>query len=159
MIVGIMSWVNAFLPLLLWQVVKPRTTAAIYIFKTNYVYQWAWEFHWEAQFWIWGIPASLWALTFFLKGHWLTFLLLIWWSLIQFMLSPILLLIGVIGMMAGTGSWEDKFDAELQQWEIWTWSLAWLVYGLTSHYLYYGYWTEALLYYDEELQEAHEEEI
>ena len=151
LIIGITSGASALLPLIIWFIYKPKSTSGKAIFADNFVYGWGWEWLWIESAVIWGIPAFLWSLTLFVPGDALPFMLLVWWTFIQFFASALLFAVGPLAMMIATGAWRSYYDAELQRWEIWTTAVIWLAYGAFSHYLFYTYWVEALLYYDQGL--------
>ena len=108
---------------------------------------------------MWGVPGTLWALSMFIDGAFIPLMLLIWWSFFQTFVSPIVFVVGPIAMFLSTRDWDSDWSEYLTRGEIWSTLVILAGFGGSSYYLFWSNWTEALLYYDEVLQERHEEII
>ena len=86
-------------------------------------------------------------------------LLLIWWGSISTFLAPFSFVVGPFSMLLGLGDWNTAWEAVFTKSEIWFWALSSFSFGGAGYYYFLNNWTEALLYYDEVLQERHEEII
>jgi len=62
-------------------------------------------------------------------------------------------------MLYGLSGWNDTWSDYISSVEVMIAGLAYLVTGGYSYYLFRGNWEYALLYYDEVLQERHEEVV
>ena len=108
---------------------------------------------------MWGVPGTLWALSLVIEGPFFPLLLLIWWSFFQTFVGPLVFVVGPVAMYLATKNWDDSWTEYLTRTEIWSTAVIMSGFGGFSYYLFWSNWTEALLYYDEVLQERHEEII
>ena len=108
---------------------------------------------------IWGPPAVFWILS---RVNDLTawpFLLLVWWSSFQTYVTPMIIVGAVGAMLWGAIEWDDSWNNVISRGEVVFTALVYLVLGGGSYYLFTQNMAYAILYYDEVLQERHEEVV
>ena len=108
---------------------------------------------------VWGFPAIFWTIEYFTGNGAMQLLLLIWWGSISSFLTPFSFVIGPFAMLLGLSDWNTAWEAAFTKTDITLWSLFSFSFGGIGYYYFLNNWTEALLYYDEVLQERHEEII
>ena len=159
-IVGVISIINAILPFAFWQFRKPSSTSLAYdVFKNQGYYEWGWNWLQKSSALMWGVPSVLWLITLFVKTDIIPVLLLVWWTFMQFYISPIIYVITPIAWILGATDWNDSWSGQLSKVEVWISVLMISAVGGFSYYLFYTNFDKAFMYYDEILQEKNEEVI
>ena len=161
LIVGILSIANFVIPVLVYRFWfnLPRSTADQAVYNDQSKYQYGWLVIYEGSKYIWGPPALFWIAS---RLNGLTawpFLLLVWWSSFQTYVTPMIIVGAVGAMLWGAIEWDDAWNAAISRGEVVFTALAYLVLGGGSYYLFTQNMAYAILYYDEVLQERHEEVV
>merc|ERR1711924_379877 len=87
------------------------------------------------------------------------FICLVAWTINATFISPIGFSIGLVAMLLSTNDWNMSWEATYTKANLWITALTYWFESGYSYYLFRTNFNEAIFYYDEVLQEKHEEII
>ena len=161
-IVGLVTLANFLIPVLgyrLWFNLAGKTVADQAVYTDQSKYQYGWLVMYEGAKYIWGPPSLFWLISRIHDHTAWPFLLLVWWSSFQTYVTPLVIL-GTVGpILYGLLDWQDSWSSVISQAEVAAVGVGYLLFGGISYYVFTDKWTYALYYYDEVLQERHEEVV
>ena len=159
--IGILSIAEFLIPYFIdtFYIKWNRSAAVEALYVNNGYFDYGSSWIKNSSFIVWGLPAIFWTIEYFTDNGAMKLLLLIWWGSISTFLAPFSFVIGPFAMLLGLGDWNSAWETAFSKSEIWIWALTSFSFGGAGYYYFLAHWTEALLYYDEVLQERHEEII
>ena len=110
----------------------------------------------KGSLYVWGPAVVFWLLAELTKQNAFVLLLIIWYSVISF-LAPFLWIGSPLQMYQATSNWSTAWEAAFTKTEIYINGAFIFFFGLWSFIEFRSAQTLAVLYYDEVLQERHEE--
>ena len=160
-IVGIVSIVNAIVPWFMYQrfFLEGKTNTQQTQLDDNGLFKLGWRWAGQGSLYLWALPAVVWSLSRVTETFFFPLLLLVWWTAIQNALTPIVALVALFGFLKSLTEWDSAWEIAFTKKEAWFTGLTWLGWSGTSYYLWKKNFNLAIMYYDEVLQEKHEEVI
>ena len=158
--------VNAIVPWALYTFWQQRNLSAAEtaIYANNLYYQQGWAWISRGSTIMYVFPTVAWVLQRITDSNFLVLFLAFWWFAVQRALTPLLFTIGPFLMYKGLyngagGSWDPLWEEAFTKVEIWSVIFLYIIFEGASYYLFMKNFNSAWLYYDEYLQEQHEEII
>jgi len=108
---------------------------------------------------IWGPSSFLWLINQVFYSDGFSLALFVWWSTMGTFFFPLYAIIGYYLMVESLWKWDSAWEPGLTFSEVAINALAWLVVGGGMWLQFYNNWNLAIMYWDEYLQEEHEEVV
>ena len=126
---------------------------------TNQYYQWGYNWMIDGMKVIWGPSSFLWLINQVFYSDGFSLALLVWWSTMGSFFFPLYAIVGYYLMVESLWKWDSAWEPGLTCSEVAINALAWLVVGGGMWLQFYQNWNLAIFYWDEYLQEEHEEVV